>query len=84
MVSVSDMLDESIACQDEQQQDRLQGNRSIQPMAAIVNAYLPTPLAPLQAKMHNGEYIEEDGQQQTADDHLCLVKSKEIKRRLKE
>jgi hypothetical protein len=37
----------------------------------------------LQAKMHDGEYIGEDGQHQAADDHLCLVKSKEIKWRLK-
>ena len=84
MVLISDMLDKSIACQDEQQQDRLQGDRRIQPIAAIVDAYLPTPLASLQAKMHDGQYIEEDGQHQAADDHLCLVKSKEINRRLKE
>jgi len=84
MVLISDMLNKCIACQDEQQQDSLQGNRCIQPITAVVDAYLPTPLALLQAKMHDGEYIGEDGQHQAADDHLCLVKSKEIKWRLEE
>ena len=47
---VSDMLDKCIACEDEQQQGRLQGDRCIQPIPAVVDAYLPASMTLLQAK----------------------------------